>query len=104
MCALSPSASFSSTGRMSPRLERGPCEVLPKAAATPPSRESAGTESTSAVRFGSCDLFMAQPSASGGVSTPGSGQERFSHEKNGRKRKKSGKCLQETCRFLFQFL
>ena len=33
--ALSPSASFSSTGRMSPRLERGGSEFLPKPAARP---------------------------------------------------------------------
>src|SRR6516162_8770937 len=56
--ALSPSASFNSTGRMAPKLERGATAGRPKPAARPASSASAGEEGTSTVRLGSCGSFM----------------------------------------------
>src|SRR5262245_15099733 len=57
ICPLSPSASLSNTGRMSPRLERGG-SARPKPAARPASSESGGTEGTSTVKLRSCGSFM----------------------------------------------
>src|SRR5262249_32001750 len=64
-CELSPSASFSSTGRSPPRVEWGASARRRNPAATPASRESAGTEEMSAVTFGSCGAVMDGVSLSG---------------------------------------
>src|SRR5262245_58342881 len=89
--ALSPSASCSSTGRMSPRLERGG----PKPAASPASSESAGTNGTSTVPSGSCGSFMVRSPRCGGRLTQDQARDHFRATILEKKGKKSGKGLQQ---------
>src|SRR5262245_17277916 len=75
--ALSPSASFSSTGRMSPRLERGTVAGLPNPAARLASAGLADTEKLSTFTFGSCGSLMASTPCFGGRMTQDHARDRF---------------------------